>query len=117
MIVDTHVHLYDPMRPGGVSWPDPQNKLLYRTTLPVHARAQAVPEGVDGLIVVEATDVIEDNQWILDLAEEEPFILGLVGRLDPCDSDFAAHLARFAPHPLLQGIRFRGRPFYLEWNK
>ncbi len=31
MIIDTHIHLYDPMRPQGVPWPDPENTLLYRT--------------------------------------------------------------------------------------
>lgn len=114
MIIDTHVHLYDPMRPKGVSWPEPENQLLYRTNLPVHARAQAVPEGVTGVVVVEATNDIEDNQWILDLAEADPFIVGLVGRIDPCVEDFASHVNRFAGNPIFQGIRFRGRPFYLE---
>jgi L-fuconolactonase len=114
MIIDTHIHLYDPMRPEGVSWPDPENTLLYRTTLPVHAKAQAVPEGVTGIVVVEATDWVDDNQWILDLAEEEPFIVGLVGRLDPSTDDFAQQLARFADHPIFQGIRFRGKPFFLD---
>lgn len=112
MIIDTHIHLYDPARTEGVSWPDPKNALLYRTTLPVHAKAQSVGEGVTGAVVVEATDWIEDNQWILDLAADEPFIVGLVGRLDPRTPDFAAHLDRFAPHPLFQGIRWRDRPHY-----
>ncbi|MBT5877276.1 MAG: amidohydrolase family protein [Candidatus Latescibacteria bacterium] len=114
MIIDTHVHLYDPMRPKGVSWPEPENQLLYRTNLPVHARAQAVPEGVTGVVVVEATNDLDDNQWILDLAEDDPFIVGLVGRIDPCIEDFARQVSRFAGSPIFQGIRFRGRPFYLE---
>ena len=46
MIIDTHIHIYDPSRPEGVSWPPPENKLLYRTVLPEHAKAEAVPEGV-----------------------------------------------------------------------
>ena len=112
MIIDTHIHLYDPMRPQGVPWPDPDNRLLYRTTLPVHAKAQSVGEGVTGTVLVEATDWMEDNQWILDLAADEPFIVGLVGRMDPCRPDFSDNLKRFAPHPLFQGIRFRDRPHY-----
>ena len=54
MIIDTHVHIYDPFRPEGAPWPDPDNKLLYRTTLPQHVKEQAVPEQVDGVVVVEA---------------------------------------------------------------
>ena len=56
MIIDTHVHIFDPFRPEGAPWPDPKNELLYRTTLPVHVKAQSVPEGVDGVVVVEASE-------------------------------------------------------------
>ena len=112
MIIDTHIHLYDPMRPEGVPWPDPEDELLYRTTLPVHAKAQSVGEGVTGTVLVEATDWMEDNQWILDIAADEPFIVGLVGRMDPCTPDFSDNLNRFAAHPIFQGIRWRDRAHY-----
>lgn len=112
MIIDTHIHLCDPMRPEGVSWPDPENKLLYRTTLPVHAKAQSVGEGVTGTVLVEATDWTEDNQWILDLAADEPFIVGYVGRLDPCTPGFSDNVKRFASNPIFQGIRWRDRVHY-----
>ena len=69
MIIDTHVHIFDPFRPEGAPWPDPENELLYRTTLPEQVKAQAMPEGVDGVVVVEASEWVEDNQWILDIAK------------------------------------------------
>ena len=111
MIIDTHVHIYDPFRPEGAPWPDPDNKLLYRTTLPQHVKEQAVPEQVDGVVVVEASEWIEDNQWILDIAADDPFVVGLVGRLEPGDEKFEEDLERFAPHPIFQGIRFWGGYF------
>ena len=111
MIIDTHVHIFDPFRPEGAPGPDPKNELLYRTTLPVHAKAQAVPEGVDGVVVVEASEWVEDNQWILDIAKEDPFIVGLVGRLEPGDENFARDLERFAVDPVFQGIRFWAKYF------
>ena len=61
MIIDTHVHIYNPFRPEGAPWPDPKNDLLYRPTLPVHLKAQAVPEGVVGAVVVEASESREVN--------------------------------------------------------
>ncbi len=112
MIIDTHIHIYDPSRPEGVPYPDPDNKLLYRTVLPAHAKAQAMPAGVTGTVIVEATDWLEDNKWVLDLAADEPFIVGLVGRIDPCTPDFAENVARFAEHPLFKGIRFRGKRYF-----
>eukprot|EP01052_Picozoa_sp_SAG31_P085288 SAG31_NODE_45747_length_257_cov_0.987342_1_plen_51_part_01 len=36
LILDTHVHFYDPSRPGGVPWPPAENKLLHRTVMPEH---------------------------------------------------------------------------------
>lgn len=111
MIIDTHVHIYNPFRSEGAPWPDPKNALLYRPTLPVHLRAQAVPDGVVGALVVEASAWVSDNQWILDLAADEPFILGLVGRLEPDDGYFERDLERFAAQPLFRGVRFWGDYF------
>lgn len=108
MIIDTHIHLYDPTRPQGVPWPDPKDEVLYRRVLPKDYRALAIPEGVTGVVVVEASQWVEDNQWILDLAAGDPFILGFVGNLQPGSEDFARNLGRFAADPLFRGIRPRG---------
>ncbi len=105
MIVDTHTHFYDPSRPQGIPWPGPDNELLYRSVLPAHYRALAEPEGITGTVVVEASAWLEDNQWILDLAAEDPFILGLVGHIDPNREEFIDELDRFAQHPRFCGIR------------
>jgi L-fuconolactonase len=106
-IIDTHTHFYDPTRPQGVPWPPKNDTLLYRTVLPKDYRALPVPQRVDGTIVVEASPWVEDNQWILDLAAREPFILGLVGNLPLGTPECAAHLKRFAAHPLFRGVRIR----------
>lgn len=110
MIIDTHTHFYDPSRPQGVPWPPADNELLYRTVLPAHHRELAAREGVTGTVVVEASAWLDDNQWILDLAAQDPWIVGLVGHVDPGDS-FAGNLARFADHPLFLGIRLGGGHF------
>lgn len=111
MIIDTHTHFYDPSRPEGVPWPLPENELLYRTVLPAHFRAVAEPYGVTGTVVVEASAWLADNQWILDLAADDPTIVGFVGHIDPGRPEFGAELARFAPNPLFRGIRCGG-PFF-----
>jgi len=111
MIIDTHTHFYDPTRPQGVPWPSPENKLLYRTVLPEDCRALAAPEGVTGTVVVEASGWLEDNQWILDLAAKDRFIVGLVGNINANRPEFAAELTRFAANPLFRGIRCGGRYF------
>jgi len=108
MIIDTHTHFYDPARPQGVPWPQPSDAWIYRTVLPAHYRALAEPMGITGTIVVEASPWLEDNQWLLDTVRTEPFVLGVIGNLDPSSPDFAAHLDRFARDPLFRGIRCSG---------
>jgi L-fuconolactonase len=105
VVIDTHTHFYDPRRPQGVPWPNKNDKLLYRTVLPADLVAAAAPLRLAGTIVVEASAWVEDNQWVLDLAANEPLILGLVGRLTPGEADFAKQLARFAANRLFRGIR------------
>lgn len=108
MIIDTHTHFYDPFRPEGVPWPPKENKLLYRTVLPEHLKPLALPEGVTGTVVVEASRWLEDNQWILDIARNDPFIVGFVSGVVPNQPTFAAEIARFAASPLFRGIRVGG---------
>lgn len=105
-VVDTHTHFYDPTRPQGVPWP-PRDTPLYRKVMPADWLALAAPLGITSTIVVEASQWVEDNQWVLDLAAETPAIIGLVGNLDPRDAEFDKHLKRFAKNPLYRGIRWR----------
>lgn len=105
MIIDAHTHFYDPTRPGGIPWPPKDNALLYRPTLPDRFKALAEPLGVTGTVVVEASPRIEDNQWILDLAKEEPTIVGFVGNLHLKMEQFEAYLKRFTRNPLFRGVR------------
>jgi len=106
-IIDTHVHFYNPYRPQGIPWPTKRDALLYRTVLPKDYRLQAVPQRVDGVIVVEASPWLEDNQWILDLAEQDPLIVGFVGNLPIGTAVFAEQLKRFSSNSLFRGFRIR----------
>lgn len=106
-IVDCHTHFYDPSRPGGVPWPG-KGTNLYRTVLPKAWLAVASPLGVRETVVVEASPLLEDNQWILDLAEKEKSIVGFAGNLDLADEQCAAHIKCFAANPIFRGIRARG---------
>jgi predicted TIM-barrel fold metal-dependent hydrolase len=104
-IIDTHTHFFDPTRPEGIPWPGKNSKRLYRPVLPKEFKKLAQPLGVVGTIVVEASPWVEDNQWLLDLAEKNPFLVGIVGRLDTASDDFGKLLRRFAANPLYRGLR------------
>jgi L-fuconolactonase len=104
-IIDTHTHFYDPTRPQGVAWPSREDKFLYRPVLPDEFKKLARPLGVVGTIVVEASPWLEDNQWLVDLAAKDRFLLGIVGRLTPGGDDFERDLRRFAANERFRGIR------------
>jgi predicted TIM-barrel fold metal-dependent hydrolase len=104
-VIDAHTHFYDPTRPGGVPWPGKGDPVLYRPVLPPEFVKLTKPFGVTGTVVVEASPLVEDNRWLLDLARDHPVIVGVVGRLLPADADFAKHLARFAKDPKFRGVR------------
>ncbi|MHC4204381.1 MAG: amidohydrolase family protein [Planctomycetota bacterium] len=106
-IIDTHTHFYDPTRPQGVPWP-PRIDPLYKPHLPEHFCALAERHGVVGTVVVEASSWLEDNQWILDLAKDNPVIVGFVGNLELGKPEFAGHLERFSENPIFRGIRLHG---------
>ncbi len=105
-IIDTHVHLYDPTRPQGVPWPDKTDATLYKPTLPDRFRSVTKGLGIVGMVEVECSPWVEDNQWVLDIAAKDRIIVGTVGNLDPTKPDFRKHLERFHRNPLFRGIRY-----------
>jgi L-fuconolactonase len=109
-IVDTHTHFYDPKRPEGVPWPSPDDKFLYRPVLPAEYKQMTQPHGVVGTVIVEASPRPVDNQWILDLAAKDPFLLGLVGNLTPGSKEFTEHFPKLISQSKFLGIRVNSGP-------
>ena len=103
-VIDCHTHFYDPTRPEGIPWPR-KGSSLYRTVLPRHLRALSHARKVTGTVIVEASSRLEDNQWLLDIAKDDPFVLGVVGHLNPSEPRYAEHVKRFARNKLFRGIR------------
>ena len=107
--IDTHTHFYDPTRKQGVPWPPPSETVLYKPHYPREFQKLAQPQHVSGTVVVEASPWVEDNQWILDLAKDNPFIVGFIGNLELGKPEFAAQLKRFGANPLFRGLRLNAR--------
>ena len=106
-IIDTHIHLYDTARPQGVPWPPKGDQDLYKPHLPADFVKVAKANGVTATVIVEASDWVEDNQWLLDATKDEPHFIAFVGNLIPSTEDFAKNLERFAADKRFVGIRGR----------
>ncbi len=105
-VIDTHIHLFDPTRPQGVPWPPKDGPIPYVPTLPSRFRQVSQSSGAVGAIEVECSPWLEDNQWVLDVAEKDPIMVGTVGNLDPSDAAFSRNLERFHKNRLFRGIRY-----------
>ncbi|MCA9212359.1 MAG: amidohydrolase family protein [Planctomycetales bacterium] len=110
-VIDTHIHLYDTGRPEGVPWPPESDKVLYRPVLPKDFDAIAKQNGITATVIVEASEWIPDNKWVLDLVAHDPKkYKGLVGSLEVGTPDFAKHLKELSKDKRYVGIRLRERP-------
>ena len=105
-MIDTHIHLFDTGRAGGVPWPEPGDTVLYKPSLPERYAAIAKPLGVVGAIAVEASPLASDNDWVLGVAERNPVIVGMVGDLVPGSPDYLRELERLHANALFLGIRY-----------
>src|SRR5690349_9173723 len=81
-ILDTHIHLYQVTRPGGVVWPEAKQKPIYRDVLPAEYEAVAKQNGIIGTGVVEASPVVEDNVKVLEMTKGNGFFKFLVAQLE-----------------------------------
>jgi L-fuconolactonase len=106
-LIDTHIHLYDPTRPEGVPWPPKEDAVLFKPHLPEDFARVAKPAGVTGVVIVEASDRLDDNKWVLDLVQGDDFYIGLVGNLDLTDKKFKKRLKKLSQDKRFVGIRAR----------
>jgi L-fuconolactonase len=105
-VIDSHIHLFDPARPGGIPWPEKTDKLLYKPALPARYAQLSQPHGVVGAIAVECSPWLVDNFWLQDVIEGSEIMLGYIGDLLPDAPDFGATLDRLHHSPLFLGIRY-----------
>jgi predicted TIM-barrel fold metal-dependent hydrolase len=106
-IIDTHIHLFDPTRPQGAPYTGP--RVPGQAPVPAYPdryRKLAAPLGSVGAIKVEASPWVEDNLWVLEVAQRDTIIVGVIGNLEPDKPEFKEYFDRYRKHPLFRGIRY-----------
>ncbi|HZP03407.1 MAG TPA: amidohydrolase family protein [Terracidiphilus sp.] len=104
--IDTHIHLFDTLRPGGVPWPEKTDMALYKPALPDRFIGQSAHFGIVGAIAIECSPLKSDNQWLLNVAADHSVIVGVIGDLIPDAPDYLDDLDRLRQNPLFLGIRY-----------
>ena len=104
MHIDAHQHfwIYDRREFG---WIDESMASIRRDFLPAELKPQLKRNGFHGSVVVQVRQTLEETRWMLELAEKNPFILGVVGWVDLRSPRLRAELESFAGNPKLVGIR------------
>ncbi len=104
MIIDAHQHFWQPAR-GDYGWLKPDLTTLYRDFMPDDLKPVLHRNQVAGTILVQAAPTIAETEFLLRLADETPFVLGVVGWVDFSAPSAAEDIARLAAHSKLVGLR------------
>jgi L-fuconolactonase len=104
MRIDAHQHfwVYDQRE---YAWIDDSMASLRRDFLPNDLKPELERNGFQGSVVVQARQTLEETRWLLELATDASFILGVVGWVDLRSPDVRSQLEAFAGNPKLVGIR------------
>lgn len=78
---------------------------LRRDFLPAELRGEMSRVSIDACVAVQARQTLEETRWLLELADANSFVAGVIGWVDLQADDAADQLARFADHPKFLGVR------------
>lgn len=85
--IDAHLHLWN--RDGGYRWLDAAPEELRADFTAEQARDELLAAGVDAAILVQADDTEADTEFLLDTADAEPWVAGVVGWVPIDDAERA----------------------------
>ncbi len=106
MIIDAHQHFWQLDQPFEYGWLHaPQHKAICRSYLPADLKPYLQECGIDKSVFVQTQHDLEENRWVLKLAEENDFIAGVVGWVDLASRDCEEQLGEFMDHHKFVGIR------------
>src|SRR6478672_4000703 len=104
MRIDAHQHFWDPELLS-YPWMPPAPTPLRRNFLPADLRPKLERNRFDGSIVVQATTQPEEAGWLLDLADANDFVLGVVAWADLTSPGLGHALDDLQKRPKFKGIR------------
>lgn len=104
MRIDSHQHfwIYNSYEFG---WIDDSMSAIQCNFMPLQLLEEQKKAGFDGTIAVQARQSIEETEWLLKLADQYPFIKGVVGWVDLCSPFVKEQINKFASHPKFVGVR------------
>lgn len=102
--IDAHQHFWV-YRASEYPWIAPGMEVLARDRLPGDLGPYLRKLNIDGTILVQARQSIEETEFLLELAQQYSFIMGVVGWVNLCDPRVQEQLERLSAFPQLRGVR------------
>ncbi|WP_417683903.1 amidohydrolase family protein [Roseibium sp.] len=102
--IDAHQHFWQLSR-GDYGWLTPELGPIYRDFMPADLTPLLGRNKVAGTILVQAAPTVAETRFMLDLAEANNFIKGVVGWTDFDAEDAPDRIDELARHPKLIGLR------------
>lgn len=103
-MIDAHVHFwkYNPIKDA---WITDEMGLLQRNFFPQDLQPVLHENGVTGIIAVQADQSENETDFLLQLADKNPFIKGIVGWVDLQNKNLEDKLLYWSEYPVIKGFR------------
>ncbi len=104
MRIDSHHHFWN-YSAEQYPWINAEMGALRRDFTPLDLKLEIEQAGLDGVVSVQARQSIEETEWLLALAADNDFILGVVGWLPLAADDARSQIERWSHFPKLRAVR------------
>lgn len=104
IITDSHQHFWQVGR-FDYPWMTKDLGVLYRDYLPPELAPILNDNNVSKTVVVQASNSVTESRWLLNLADENHFIAGVVGWVDLVSPDIDVQLNELTARPKFKGVR------------
>ena len=104
MRIDAHHHVWS-YSAAEYPWIGKGMERLAHDHLPKDLALLAAAEGIAGTVAVQARQSLEESRWLLELADANPLIRGVVGWVDLRSTHVEDQLREFAKRPKFVGVR------------
>jgi L-fuconolactonase len=108
LAIDAHQHFWDLKLADRFDYQwlrQPDKRAICRSFLPGDLQPLIDTAGIDRTIFVQTQHNLEENRWSLQLAEQHPFLAGVVGWVDLASEACEEQLLEFNRHPKFVGVR------------
>ncbi len=103
-LIDSHQHFWQ-VGKFDYPWMTPAVEVLCQDYLPPALEPILKRCDVEKTVLVQGSNSLAETRWLLSLADQYPFIAGVVGWVDLTHESVGQQLDEFVAHPKFKGVR------------